>query len=108
MIRAMFPTLRSKMRKLMNINEASARIAQEHLTQAIDKVYAHLQGKTYFVGGRFSRADLAVASLLAPLCRPVGYGLDWPQSYPEPLAQFVDGLSEKLAWVNLLYEQHRS
>ncbi len=108
LIRAMFPVLRKKMRKLMDINEASAQIAQTHLTQAVDKVYAHLQGNTYFVGEQFSRVDLAVASMLAPLCRPNGYGLDWPQSYPEPLAQFVAGLSEKLAWVNLLYERHRS
>jgi len=107
MIRTMFPVLRRKMRKLMNINETSTQVAQQHLTHAIDKVYAHLQGKTYLVGNQFSRADLAVASLLAPLCRPAGYGLDWPPSYPEPLAQFIEGLSDKLAWVNLLYEQHR-
>jgi len=107
LIRAMFPTLRKKMRKLMDINEASANIAQEHLTQAIGKVYAHLQGKTYFVGGQFTRADLAVASMLAPLCRPNGYGLDWPPSYPEPLAQFVEGLSDQLSWVNRLYAIRR-
>ena len=45
--------------------------------------------------------------LLAPLCRPAGYGLDWPPAYPEPLAQFVEELSEKLVWVNQLYEKHR-
>jgi len=106
-IRLMFPALRKKMRKLMDINDASVQIAQQHLTQAIDKVYTHLQGKPYLVGGQFSRADLAVASLLAPLCRPNGYGLVWPPSYPEPLAQFVEGLSEQLAWVNQLYAKHR-
>ncbi|HHH44182.1 MAG TPA: glutathione S-transferase family protein [Gammaproteobacteria bacterium] len=107
LLRPLFPALSKKMRKLMNINAASAQQGQEHLVQVLDKVHEHLQGKTYFVGDRFSRADLAVASLLAPLCRPAGYGLDWPPGYPEPLAQFVEAQSEKLAWVNRLYKQHR-
>jgi glutathione S-transferase len=106
-LRPLFPSLSRKMRKLMDINAATAEQAQAHLAQAIGKVHEHLQGKTYFVGDQFSRADLAVAALLAPLCRPVGYGLDWPPAYPEPLAQFAEQLSEKLAWVNRLYEQHR-
>ena len=106
-LRPLFPSLSKKMRKLMNINAASAQQGQEHLTQALDKVHQHLQGKTYFVGDQFSRADLAVASLLAPLCRPAGYGLDWPPAYPEPLAQVVEELSEKLAWVNPMYARHR-
>lgn len=106
-IRVMFPGLRSKMRKLMDINEASTQIAQQHLAHALDKLHAHLQGRTYFVGNRFSRADLAVASLLAPLYRPTGYGLDWPQRYPKPLARFTEGLSDRLAWGNLIYERHR-
>ncbi len=106
-IRPLFSSLRGKMRKMMNINAASARESQQLVVQAIDKVHAHLQGRRYFVGDQFSRADLAVASLLAPLCRPQGYGLDWPQGYPEPLAQFVEEQSEKLAWVNRLYQQCR-
>ncbi|HHJ17097.1 MAG TPA: glutathione S-transferase family protein [Gammaproteobacteria bacterium] len=106
-IRPLFPALRRKMRQLMNINAAAARESQQQLEQAIDKVHVHLQDRTYFVGDGFTRADLAVASLLAPLCRPAGYGLDWPPGYPEPLAQFVDEQSEKLAWVNRVYQQCR-
>jgi len=105
-LRPLFPSLSKKMRKLMNINAASTQEGQARITQALDKVHER-QGNRYLVGEQFSRADLAVASLLAPLCRPAGYGLDWPSAYPEPLAGFVASLSEKLAWVNRLYAEHR-
>ena len=67
----------------------------------------YISWRKRFFGNQFSRAVLAVASLLAPVCRPAGYGLDCPSFYPEPLAQFIEELSDKLAWVDLMYEQHR-
>jgi LysM repeat protein len=36
----------------------------------INKIDDHLQSNAYLAGEEFSRADLAAASLLAPLCQP--------------------------------------
>ena len=107
LIKLLFPILRQKMRRYMKINDESTRKSMEILERSIDKANAHMRDRGYFVGDSFSRADLAVASLLAPLCRPEGYGLTWPTEYPEPLAGIITGYAPKISWVNDLYKRHR-
>ena len=70
LLRFMFPKLKTKMRELMNINEKTAEASKAHLSIAIDKIYSHLQEHSFLVGNQFSRADLAAASLIAPLRMP--------------------------------------
>jgi glutathione S-transferase len=91
----------------MGINEKTARIANKRLGRAIDKVHAHLQNREFLTGDRFTRADLATAALLAPFCRPAKYGLDWPQSFPQPLEAIIAPYADKIAWVNAVYSQYR-
>jgi glutathione S-transferase len=106
-LKRMFPKMRQSMRKFMKINRESAKQSMLELDQATDKISSHLQGKKFMVGDQFSRADLAVASLLAPLCMPGKYGLDWPQNHPEDLAVLVARYAEKLHWVTQLYAGYR-
>lgn len=106
-LKAIFPKLQATMRRMMNINAETVQAAHTRLDIAVDKIHVRLQEHPFLVGGSFSRADLAVASLLAPLCRPKGYGLTWPQPYPEPLESTIKAYSEKLAWVNNLYTHYR-
>ncbi|GAA3975528.1 glutathione S-transferase N-terminal domain-containing protein [Allohahella marinimesophila] len=80
-LRAAFPALRIGMRKAMNINEAGAK-------RSLDKI-------------------VTAVALLAPLCRPEGYGLDWPEELPEPLASTTSQLAPKLAWVLRVYDTYR-
>ena len=61
---------------------------------SIEKVYAHIKDREYFVGDSFTRADLAMASLLAPLCRTKNYGIEWPEKYPEPLHSTIEVIWE--------------
>lgn len=91
----------------MNINEESAKESSELLGKTTNKVYLALQGEKYLVGDRFSCADLASAALLAPLCKPTKYGLDWPQKYPKPLTGIIAAYSGRLGWVNRVYKSHR-
>lgn len=107
LIRLIFPKLRDKMRRYMKINEETAQKSMEILERSINKAHAHMKNRQYFVGDSFSRADLAMASLLAPLCSPEGYGLAWPTVYPEPLAGVIAGYAPKISWVNGLYNNHR-
>lgn len=107
LMKVIFPTLSKRMRALMKINDKTAESANKRLGQAIDKVFERLQKQEFLVGNCFSRADLAVAALLAPLCKVEKYGLDWPQHFPEALEDVIAPYSEKIAWVNTLYAEYR-
>jgi glutathione S-transferase len=102
-----FNKLQSKMRYFMQINQQSAQQSHQKMEAAIDKIYQHLQNHSFLAGDEFSRADLAAASLLAPLCQPFGYGLDWPEQIPERLAQIANKLEDKIAWVHDIYSRYR-
>lgn len=107
LLKLIFPKLRGKMRKFMNINQETAQISKERLDVALETVAEQRSGNEFMVGGAFTRADLAIASLLAPLCLPNGYGLDWPERHPEPLNEIIASWGNKLDWVGEIYKIHR-
>jgi glutathione S-transferase len=107
LLRIIFPKLRSKMRKLMNINNESVKESKLRLETALNRINIHTKSKQYLVGDNFSRADLAVAALLAPLFCPEGYGLDWPKSYPKTLQDYIFSISKQLVWAQGIYSRHR-
>jgi glutathione S-transferase len=102
----MYPKLVLKMRKYMNINQETANNAKVQLDQSITKLTLALAGREFLVGNTFTRADLAVASLLAPLLMPTGYGLDKPE-LPVELQTLLDTYEPRLLWVNKLYSEYR-
>lgn len=95
LLRFMFPKLKKKMREIMNINEKTAETSKTHLSIAIDKIYSHLQEHSFLVGNQFTRADLAAASLIAPLRMPEKYGLNWPKNVPAQLEKLTEEFKEK-------------
>ncbi len=95
------------MRKYMNINQESEQRSRQRLRVAIDKLHSHLQQNAFLVGDQFSRADLSAASLLAPLCMPEKYGLNWPGELPQQFEALVDGFQPKIDWVNEIYDKYR-
>ncbi|MEQ1484684.1 glutathione S-transferase family protein [Methyloglobulus sp.] len=107
LLKAISPKLLLVMRKGMNINAETAETANKQLGFALDKIHSRLQDQPFLVGEQFTRADIAVASLLAPLCKPVKYGLEWPKHFPESLEAVIRQHSEKLAWVDRLYAEYR-
>lgn len=107
LIKLIYPKLTDTMRRLMEINDQTARESEERVQAAIDRIHDRLQGRDYLVGDAFSRADLAAAALLAPLCRPHGYGIDWPDTLPDPLGGIAAAWAPKLAWVGGCYQQYR-
>ena len=66
-------------------------------------------GRSYLVGDSFSRADIAVASILAPLAlppeHPVYCRLQHPPRMTQELANWEDRPS--LKWVHDVYAKHR-
>lgn len=107
-LRVIFPKLQGVMRKAMQIREPHVSESRVALEQAIQTLVQAYQGRTYLVGEQFSRADLAAASLLAPLFMPPAYGLDWPSLMPEPLQTWVNSQAEHLEPFRRLYDEKRS
>jgi len=107
LMKFIFPTLRKKMIKLMRINNETAAQAKQNLKLAIDKINLYLSENKFLAGDQFSRADLAAASLLAPLVQPEKYGLPWPSPLPSALQTTIDEWSSELEWVRHLYNEYR-
>ncbi len=95
------------MRKYMDINEESALKSRQKLGAAIDKLHDRLQINAFLVGDQFTRADLSAAALLAPLCRPEKYGLNWPDQLPRQYLELADEFQPKIKWVDEVYEKFR-
>ena len=102
-----YPKLSMTMREYMKLNDKIVALIEQRLAFAIEKIYVHIKDKEFIVGDSFTRADVAVAALLAPLCKPNKYGLDWPEQYPEPLHSAIEKYAEKLDWVTRMYKQYR-
>lgn len=107
LLKAVFPLLKKRMRDGMDINTKTAKESKKQLTASTERIYNHLQDRPFLVGNRFTRADLAAASLLAPLYRLDPYGLKWPDRFPEALEELIEELREKTEWVVGLYDRYR-
>jgi glutathione S-transferase len=95
------------MRKMMFIDKQGMKESEVRLQNAIDKLYDAYQNSDYLVGDCFSRADLAAAALLAPLIKPVQYGLKWPEQMPAELEAFSEKNKVKLERIERLYGEYR-
>ena len=102
-----FPKLEKTMRKYMNINEDSARQSKQQLGVAIDKLHDRLLNNAFLVGDQFTRADLSAAAMLAPLCRPEKYGLNWPDQLPQQYLNLAEEFRPRIKWVDEAYEKFR-
>ncbi|MFK8012976.1 MAG: glutathione S-transferase family protein [Marinicellaceae bacterium] len=102
-----FNKLQSKMRYFMKINDDTFKESLSRMERAIEKIHNHLQSNAFLAGDEFSRADLAAASLLAPLCQADGYGLDWPKNTPKELLEIAEKHEAQLHWVHDFYTKYR-
>ncbi|MDF1781950.1 MAG: glutathione S-transferase family protein [Alcanivoracaceae bacterium] len=107
LFRMFFPKVREIMKKRMNIYPAESQDSAARLDAAFANIDAGISGKDFLVGDHFSRADLAVAALLAPLFTPKQYGVKWPKKMPEPLQSWTAARLDKLAWAENIYQNYR-
>ena len=103
----MWPKLAPTMRKGFGLTAAGVARAREDIERALDALDRARDVDGYLVGGRFTRADLTAAALLAPLTREPGYGLRWPARLPDPVGALSETLAPRLAWVSATYAAHR-
>ncbi len=107
LLKFMFPNMSNKMRELMKLDKDNIAEIEDRLSKALEKIQSQTKNNAYLVGDSFTRADLTIASLLAPLFRPNKYGLSWPQEYPEPLKSSIKLFGDKLDWADQIYRSNR-
>lgn len=119
MVRAILPIVPRLMRRARNLDETTAREHRRKAMEAIDRLERELDAAAgdYLVGGRFTAADLAAASLIGPAVGPDGSPWDrgeaatvWSDGFPPPeLAAFLEEVAERPAaeWVREIWARHR-
>lgn len=113
MVRMMFYAgyrkLSNTLRGWMNINESTAHKAMDDMDDMLNELRQIYANTRYLVGDEFSRADLAACALFAPLFRPNGYGLKWPNDVEEPteMKHWKASHERALQSLAIRYEQNR-
>lgn len=104
LFKLVYPQVREKMLQSMNINANTARQAEEQLLAALQRLDETLDGRSFLVEDRFSRADLTACSLLSPWCLP-----QQSQTIPGPLLETRKRLEGRrfYSWVRSVYDRYR-
>jgi glutathione S-transferase len=107
----MWPVSRRIMARMYGIGPGAAAESRAKLEAELDWLDSKLaDGRAYLVGGRFSRADLTVASLLANFARPKELEAEHSMEGPAALAADVTRWSNRpiMRWVLAQYRDHRN
>jgi glutathione S-transferase len=108
---AMWPVTRRLMIRALDISPQAASESRAILESALDWLDEHLSdGRQYLAGDRFSRADIAVASLLASFARPLEVPAFQAMVSPPDLAADCERWRERavIRFVRRLYRDHRA
>jgi len=98
-------------REMYGITEQTAQRDRERLVEQIERLDEILKGKQYLFGERFSRADLTLAALAAPMFDPPEHPTHWPAPslYPPRVAELRQRFvgTRLHAHVMRTYREHR-
>jgi glutathione S-transferase len=115
-----YPKLSQIIRKLMQVNDENVRESKKVLQESLFKLNQHLSikpsnntidqslSKNYLVGDQFSRADLSVSALLAPLFSPDEYGLKWPKTFPAEVQNLIETYAPHICFAKQCYASSRT
>ena len=110
LIRMAWGKIRNLMIERMDLGTTQGQESKEITEGELDWIDSLLSdGRKYLVGDAFSRADIAVASLLAPLVLPPKHPVYVRVKHPPGMAQAVAGWERRpsLQWVREIYAKHR-
>lgn len=108
---AMWPVTRRLMMKSMHAAPADIPEARARVERDLDALDATLgDGRRFLVGDRLSRADIATASLLAPLARPRRHPVCRGKAPWAAYRQIVDRTRDRpcLRWTARIYDDFRN
>lgn len=98
-------------RRMYSVTAADVERDRDRLRALFERLDRELRARRYLAGDQFSRADLTLAALAAPMLRPEGHPLRWPEeaAYPagwiEAMRPFCDTLTAER--VGELYRTRR-
>lgn len=103
-----YPQVAKVVRRTYCGSPEKLREAEAALSEGLAITNAALKGAPYLAGDRVTRADVAVAALLAPFCRPPEHSVAWPE-LPLPLSELVEAHRDgpTLRHVLRMYREHR-
>jgi glutathione S-transferase len=85
--------------------------AKDLFRRTFDQFNLLLRDSPYLIGDHITRADITVASLLAPLCTPPEHVTRWPAHLPEEITAFQNEFRGHPTWnfvLRLYHQQRRS
>lgn len=104
-----FPAVASAVKRMYKTTDVDgvAKAKQRFVTM-FDELDAVLGKQPYLGGDTPNRTDIALAALLAPVCRVPEHRMKWP-AMPAELADFEASLSGRPTWNHVLrmYRDHR-
>jgi glutathione S-transferase len=108
-LRASLPVVMKVMQKGMRIDNRGYLRSLDHINQTLDELEKLLGKRKVFVGHTLSAADIACASLLAPLARPAGTIYAKTIVLPEGFQELLDAFNDRpiMTWTRQLYAQYR-
>lgn len=103
-----YRSVASAVQRMYDINPDSVARARDRFRAAMSELDRALGAQPYFMGASPTRLDIAVAALLAPLCRPPEHLVKWPE-LPETVATFTREFASSPTWRHALemYRLHR-
>jgi glutathione S-transferase len=107
--RAIFPAVKLLMSREMKITPENAARSLEVTRSGLDFVAKESASTGYLVGDRFTVADLAAASLLAPAVEMEPSPFAYPKPYPAPMHAWWARWREHpgTEWVKTMFARHR-
>ncbi|KPK56483.1 MAG: hypothetical protein AMS22_00970 [Thiotrichales bacterium SG8_50] len=105
-----FNRVRQRIRDGYRITDRTAGVAKHVIARSLRHLQRHLQNRQFLVGEVFSRADLSVCALLAPLVMPAEGYVRQGDFVPAELTGFRQEFEDSpvFTWVNDIYSGFRS
>jgi glutathione S-transferase len=106
-----YPLLAKGVARKYKIEPDKVAQAKDLFRRSFDRLNVMLRDSPYLIGDHITRADITVASLLAPLCCPREHVTRWPMQMPEEIVAFQNEFRGHPTWnfvLRLYHQQRRS
>ena len=106
-----YPLLAKGVARKYKVRPDKVAEAKDLFRKTFDTFNVIFRDNPYLIGDHITRADVTLASLLAPLCCPPEHVTRWPATMPEEIAKFQNEFRGHPTWnfvLRLYHQQRRS